>query len=331
MVEVDDGVRVRTWSSGVAGGLPAVVLLHGGPGMWDYLEPVADMVESLTVVHRFDQRGCGGSDPSNLHTITRYVADIEALRRQWGHESWVVVGHSFGATLAFAYAVAHPDRTAALGYVGGVGVGAWRDQYRQERRRRMTDEQWARLELLDGRVSRSRAEEVEFRALSWFTDFADPAVGWGWALADAEVDLTINVEANRLLGAEADTWPDSAVLAKANGLRMPCWFVHGGCDPRSSGPVAALAAAVPHARFDIIPAAGHQPWRERPVVVADLLRRLLTVSSSATGRVSQEVAATATTDSDHTSVHRRSSEYRVGRAAASGCVLASIADIDSTG
>jgi proline iminopeptidase len=285
IVEVDDGVRVRTWSSGVAGGLPPVLLLHGGPGMWDYLEPVAHMVESLTVVHRFDQRGCGGSDPSNLHTITRYVADIEALRRHWGHESWVVVGHSFGATLAFAYAVAHPERTAALGYVGGVGVGAWREQYRPERRRRMTDDQWARLELLDGRVSRSRAEEVEFRVLSWFTDFADPTVGWAWALADAEVDLPINFKANRSLVAETDTWPDSAVLAAAGGLRMPCWFVHGGSDPRASGPVATLAAAVPNARFDIVPDAGHQPWRERPEVIADLIRRLLTVSGSVAGRV----------------------------------------------
>jgi len=35
--------------------------------MWEYLEPVARMLEPLTVVHRFDQRGCGGSDPSRQH------------------------------------------------------------------------------------------------------------------------------------------------------------------------------------------------------------------------------------------------------------------------
>gem|GEM_PF-3898689 len=88
-----------------------------------------------------------------------------------------MVGHSFGATLAFAYAVAHPDRTVALGYVGGVGVGAWREPYRRERRRRMTDEQWARLESL----------EVAFP------------------------------------------------VAEAPGLRMPCWFVHGGSESVTRG------------------------------------------------------------------------------------------------
>jgi pimeloyl-ACP methyl ester carboxylesterase len=38
-----------------------VVLLHGGPGLPDYLSPVAELVEDLTVVRRYDQRGVGGS------------------------------------------------------------------------------------------------------------------------------------------------------------------------------------------------------------------------------------------------------------------------------
>jgi proline iminopeptidase len=129
MVEVDDGVRLRTWTSGTATGLPPVVLLHGGPGLWDNLAPVARMLDPLTTVHRFDQRGCGGSEESAEQTIARYVADVEALRRHWGHDGWVVVGHSFGATLALAYAVANPGRTLAIGYLDGVGVGDWRGAY----------------------------------------------------------------------------------------------------------------------------------------------------------------------------------------------------------
>jgi proline iminopeptidase len=56
MVEVD-GVRLRTWTTGTATDLPAVVLLHGGPGLWDNLAPVARMLEPSTTVHRFDQPG----------------------------------------------------------------------------------------------------------------------------------------------------------------------------------------------------------------------------------------------------------------------------------
>jgi proline iminopeptidase len=80
MVGTDDGVRLRTWTTGTATGLPPVLLIHGGPGLWDYLGPVARMLEPLTTVHRFDHRGCGGSDPSDEHTFARYRADIESLR-----------------------------------------------------------------------------------------------------------------------------------------------------------------------------------------------------------------------------------------------------------
>jgi proline iminopeptidase len=275
MVEVDDGVRLRTWTTGTARRLPAVVLLHGGPGLWDYLAPVARLLEPLTTVHRFDQRACGGSDASPEHTIARYLADIEALRRHWGHDGWVVVGHSFGATLALAYAGAHRARTLAMGYLDGVGVGDWRSAYRRERVLRMTPGQQERLAELEGRPDRSRAEEVEFRALSWFTDFADRDQGWRAAVADARVGMTINFAANRALMAETGRWRDADVLARAGRLDMPCWFIHGDRDPRTSRTVAGLAAAVPASRLHLIPGAGHQPWRERPGDLQRLLRGLL--------------------------------------------------------
>ena len=271
MVAVDDGVRLRTWTTGSATGLPAVVLLHGGPGLWDYLAPVARMLEPLTTVHRFDQRGCGGSDESPEHTIARYLADIEALRRHWGHDSWVVVGHSFGATLALAYAGANPERTYALGYLGGTGVGDWRSAAREEQMRRMTAHQQQRLAELQQRPDRSPADEVEFRALSWFTDFADPDDGWRWALEDARVDRPINWTANRSLTAETRRWSDADVLARARRLAMPCWFIHGDQDPRPVRTVAALAGAIPAGQLHLIAGAGHQPWRERPGELRTLL------------------------------------------------------------
>ena len=283
MAEVDDGVRLRTWTTGVAGAGPPVVLLHGGPGLWDYLGPVAGLIDDLTVVHRFDQRGCGGSSPSADLTVARYVADLEFLRRHWGHQEWIVLGHSFGAELAFAYAVAHPGRTAALGWLNGVGVGDWRTGYRAEVRRRMTPAQADRLAELSSR-DRGPDEEVEFRALSWFSDHASADRGWELALADARVDHAINFEANRRLTADSPfhTGADADVLADAGRLTMPCWFVHGEADPRPRSSVAALAAAVPHGRLYDIAAAGHQPWREQPEAFAGLLRDLIATTSRPT-------------------------------------------------
>jgi len=272
---MDDGVRLRTWTTGRATDLPPVVLLHGGPGLWDYLGPLAGLLAPLTVVHRFDQRGCGGSDPSPEQTLARYEADIETLRRHWGHERWIVAGHSFGATLAFRYACEHPRRTAAMLYLSGVGVGDWRTPYQRERDRRMSAEQQRRLMELTGRSERSAAQEVEFRTLSWFTDHADPGEGWRWASADARHDARINFAANRTLSADARRTTDSDVLARARRLTMPCWFVHGLADPRPSSTVATLAGATPHGELHLLAGAGHQPWRERPHELRDLLHRLL--------------------------------------------------------
>ena len=279
LVEVDDGTRLRTWTTGTRGALPPVVLLHGGPGLWDYLGPVAGMVEHLTVVHRFDQRGCGGSDPSGEQTVARHVADIDALRRHWGHEQWTVVGHSFGATLAFRYAVTHRESTAAMGYLSGVGVGDWHALYTEERRRRMTAHQQQRLTQLAARRDRTDSEERELRALSWFTDYANPARGWELALAKARTEQVINVEANRVLNAETARWSATEILDQARSLTMPCWFVHGARDPRPSSTVARLAAAIPSARLHVIDGAGHEPWCERP----DEVRRLLGLLVSASG------------------------------------------------
>lgn len=53
MIKMDDGALQRTWTSGSKAPqrLP-VVMLHGGPGVADYLQPVAAMIEDLGVVHR---------------------------------------------------------------------------------------------------------------------------------------------------------------------------------------------------------------------------------------------------------------------------------------
>jgi proline iminopeptidase len=102
--------------SGNPQGKPAV-FLHGGPGAGTdgnsrrYFDP-----QRYRIVV-FDQRGCGKSQPhASLEQNTTWdlVADIEKLRRHLGIEKWLVLGGSWGSTLALAYAQTHPERVSEL-------------------------------------------------------------------------------------------------------------------------------------------------------------------------------------------------------------------------
>ena len=273
---MDDGVRLRTWTHGIETDLPPVLLLHGGPGLWDDLAPLSRMIDELTVVHRFDQRGCGGSDPSTRHSIDRYCADIDALRVHWHHEKMIVIGHSFGATLALAYAMTHPQRVTSVGYVSGVGIGSWKEQYRRRRDELMTAQQVERLRALKALENRSPDEEIEFRALAWFTDHADQQRAWIWAHEDARAPYPINQYANRVLNAEADAWTATTLPQQAASLEIDTVFIHGSHDPRSFTSAQELSTLMPRARMEIIDGAGHCIWRERPENLRTVLTDLVT-------------------------------------------------------
>lgn len=110
--------------SGKPGGVPAL-FLHGGPGSGctathrRYFDP--DVFDLLL----FDQRGAGRSTPLasiDANTTPDLICDIESLREMAGHESWIVMGPSWGSTLALACAQTCPDRVSGL-LVEGVFLG----------------------------------------------------------------------------------------------------------------------------------------------------------------------------------------------------------------
>jgi proline iminopeptidase len=124
MLDVGDGHSVYYEQCGQPDGLP-IVVLHGGPGSSFSARhrQLFDMQRYRVVL--FDQRGCGRSLPRGsvlANTSAHLVTDIEQLRQLLGVERWLVVGGSWGAGLALAYAAAQPG--ACLGLVlRGVFLG----------------------------------------------------------------------------------------------------------------------------------------------------------------------------------------------------------------
>jgi len=116
MLDVGDGHELYVENVGRADGIPAIYL-HGGPGSG--CQPDHRRLFDPERMHAvlFDQRGCGRSRPkgSREHNTTAHlIADMEKIREKFGFERWMVVGGSWGATLALAYAEAHPERVSGI-------------------------------------------------------------------------------------------------------------------------------------------------------------------------------------------------------------------------
>ena len=114
---VADGVHELYYEEhGRADGAPAL-FLHGGPGAGCFQRHAGFFDPAHYRVILFDQRGCGRSKPKgclDANDTPGLVADIEELRCLLGVEAWhVVLGGSWGTTLALAYAQARTTHAAA--------------------------------------------------------------------------------------------------------------------------------------------------------------------------------------------------------------------------
>ena len=120
-LDVGEGQRLFWRTCGNPDGVPALVL-HGGPGSGctPWYTSLFDPARYRVVL--VDQRGAGRSTPPaadpatdmSANTTGHLLTDIEALREHLGITSWLVLGVSWGSTLALAYAQAHPARVRAV-------------------------------------------------------------------------------------------------------------------------------------------------------------------------------------------------------------------------
>ncbi|MGB7103693.1 MAG: alpha/beta hydrolase, partial [Acidimicrobiales bacterium] len=107
---VNGDVRLEVFVQGEG---PVILLLHGWPDtsiMWDEVTP--DLVAAGYRVAVPDLRGCGQSDkPAELtsYAMHHLIGDIANIVEALGVEKVTVVGHDWGAALAWGVALTRPD------------------------------------------------------------------------------------------------------------------------------------------------------------------------------------------------------------------------------
>ncbi|GAA3570842.1 prolyl aminopeptidase [Kribbella ginsengisoli] len=284
MLDVGDGQLVYWEVCGNPEGKPAVVL-HGGPGSGAgaFWRRFFDLAKYRVVL--FDQRGCGRSTPdaaepdADLSTNTTWhlVADIERLRVHLGVDKWLVLGASWGATLAFAYAEQHPSAVSEIVLFSVTSTTPREVEWITRDMGRIFPEEWRRfrdvvpaeerdgnLALAYSRLLHDPDPAVRDRAARAWCEWEDTHVSTyqGYKPDPRYEDPIFRLRFARLVShywGHAGWIEDGALLRDAGKLAgIPGVLVTGRLDISSPPDTAwELAQAWPDAELHIVGDAGH--------------------------------------------------------------------------
>ena len=122
-----NGIRLHYAEAG--SGEKLVILLHGFPEFWYAWHKQFEALSGSFHVVAPDMRGYNLSDkPSRVedYKIEKLVADVIGLIDHFGAQQAAIVGHDWGAGVAWAVAQKHPERVAKLAVLQVPLMAAWR-------------------------------------------------------------------------------------------------------------------------------------------------------------------------------------------------------------
>jgi len=262
-----------------AGSGPPVVILHGGPGLSDYTESLADELVDGYTVFRYQQRGLPPSKTEGPFDVASHVSDFVAVLDAIGARQVFLVGHSWGGHLAIHVAATHPDRLLGLVVVDPLGVtgdGGEADMVKIMDER-TPPESAARAAQLDERAMQGQGEPgdaLEALSLVWPAYFSKPEQ------APPMPHMAMS------LACYSQTWESihhelerQALPSLLDSFSAPTVFVLGADSPIPPRHGEASAALIPGARTQILDGCGHFVWLERPGVIRTALDEIATGSA----------------------------------------------------
>lgn len=262
----------------------AILLLHGGPGVPDYLADVSGILATKHRVIRFDQRGTGRSPcDSRRYALDDYVNDVEAVRRARNLERLKLLGHSWGGLVAQLYATRHPDRVAKLCLCNSsVGLGSdWKAMERavmahNRRRSGLSGFMLLGLDQLLALLPGAAGDRAARRMIArvWRNYFDPPE-----SAPTPSDEWLAGVHSRPIFATRR-----AVLAAPASELRglpsAPVLIIFGENDIYGRT-TERLVARYPNARLVIIPHAGHVPWLQNRAAFADAISTFFEVEEAA--------------------------------------------------
>jgi pimeloyl-ACP methyl ester carboxylesterase len=129
-----NGIKLHVVMAGPEDGQP-VILLHGFPEFWrGWVKQIQPLAEAGFRVIVPDQRGYNLSDkPKGVksYRLDSLVTDILGLIDTLGYKKVNLIGHDWGAMVAWIFAIRHPERLRKLGILNAPHPAVMRNFLRR--------------------------------------------------------------------------------------------------------------------------------------------------------------------------------------------------------
>lgn len=265
-----------------AGAGPPVVLLHGFPTFWwTWRHQIVALADAGFRAIAMDLRGYGGSDhPPHGYDPETLSADVAGVIRSLGEPSATVIGHGWGAFIAWSMCVYQPDETRAIAAVGMPHPRALRAAIMRDRRQRRLLRYALEFQvpvLPERRLMRDGAARVEALLHRWSASphWPDEEIATRYRGAFAQWPTAhTSIEYHRWAVRSAFRRDGRRFAKRMEApIKVPVLNLHGAADtailPQSLAGTAAYIAA-PHT-VEILDGVGHFPHEEAPDAVSALL------------------------------------------------------------
>lgn len=135
-ITTSQGDQIWTVVFNRSGPKTPVLMVHGlGAGLGIWVMNIKELSQDRPI-YTFDLLGFGRSSrpnfPEDPETVEEtFVTSIEDMKRELGLETCILVGHSFGGYLAYAYAIKYPEHVKSLILVDPWGFTAKTQDWEQ--------------------------------------------------------------------------------------------------------------------------------------------------------------------------------------------------------
>ena len=237
-----------------------IVVLHGGPGAWGEMAPVAEYLsDTYGIIETFLLEA----------TLQGQILELKQIIDIHKIEKVVIIGFSWGAWLGYLFAAKFPDLMKKLILVGS---GPYEHQYYLElietRNNRMSQDQKDQYSVIlnnlqDPNVTNKDAYISKLGALCGNIDQYDD-VDVEETILSPHFDLDRSSHFQQALNEVIEMRKSGDLLKEAEKIKCSVVAIHGDYDPHpANGVNIPLEKKIVNFQFFLLEKCGHKPWTER--------------------------------------------------------------------